>query len=108
MRSGIVTRLPHIGRDDHMRPVRRFLHRTAIALALIPALALSTGVLPAAAQSGQVLVGASSIEGIGFDTWATGDVDPIEVGQRLRLSRLHFDPCTGIVLHNTGGSVLLY
>ena len=43
-----------------MTPVRRFLYRAAIALALIPALALSTGMLPAAAQSNQVLVGAST------------------------------------------------
>lgn len=87
-----------------------------MAVTLVPLLVLSNATLPAAAQSEQVLVGASGMEGIGLDTWATGDIDPwdsgfidpIEKGQRLRLSRLHFDPCTGIVLHNTGGSVLLY
>ena len=97
-----------------MSIVRRLLRPAEIIL--ISMLALSTGALPAAAQTDQVLVGASGMQGIDLQTWATGDVDPwdsgfiepIEEGQRLRLSRLHFDPCTGIVLHNTGGSVLLY
>jgi hypothetical protein len=49
------------------------------------------------------------MEGIDLQTWATGDLqEPIGAGQRLRISRLHFDPCTGITLHNTGGSVLVY
>jgi hypothetical protein len=99
-----------------MTNARRHRCRTALAVALISMLALSTGPLPAAAQTDQVLVGASGMQGIDLQTWATGDVDPwhtefidpIGEGQRLRLSRLHFDPCTGIVLHNTGGSVLLY
>jgi hypothetical protein len=61
------------------------------------------------AQAEKVLVGASGMQGIDLQTWATGDLQqPIEEGQRLRLSRLHFDSCTGVVLHNNGGSVLIY
>ena len=83
--------------------------RFALMLSLAAALTLATGILPAAAQADQVIVGASGMSGIDLETWATGDLrQPIEESQRLRLSRLHFDPCTGIVLHNTGGSVLLY
>ncbi|MDQ2683846.1 MAG: hypothetical protein M3Y37_10005 [Chloroflexota bacterium] len=62
----------------------------------------------AAAQADQVLVGASGILGVQFDTWAVGEIEEIEEGQALRLSRLHFDPCTGVVLHNTGASTLIY
>jgi hypothetical protein len=82
--------------------------RIAVLAALL-AVHLATSLPSVAAQADQVLVGASGMEGIDLQTWATGDLpEPIEAGQRLRLSRLHFDPCTGISLHNTGGSVLLY
>jgi hypothetical protein len=85
------------------------LHRTSIVSTVVAVLALLATVLPVAAQAEQVLVGASGTRGIDLQTWATGDLrDPIEEGQRLRLSRLHFDPCTGVVLHNNGGSVLIY
>ena len=85
------------------------LRRTSILSTVVAVLVLLTNVLPVAAQAEQVLVGASGMEGIDLQTWATGDLrDPIEDGQRLRLSRLHFDACTGVVLHNNGGSVLIY
>ena len=83
------------------------IRRTTILVAF---LTLAANLLPAAAQTDQILVGASGMSGIDLHTWATGDLpEPIEEGQRLRLSRLHFDPCTGIVLHNTSGEpVLIY
>src|SRR5690242_2229247 len=86
------------------------IRRTTILSTLVAFLTLAANLLPAAAQTDQLLVGASGMSGIDLQTWATGDLrEPIEEGQRLRLSRLHFDPCTGIVLHNTNGEpVLLY
>jgi hypothetical protein len=86
--------------------VARYLTRIALALSFLFTLAIPA---PSAfAQPEEVLVGASGMTGIDLRTWASGDVLPIEQGQGLRLSRLHFDPCTGITLHNTGGSVLIY
>ena len=85
------------------------VHRTTLLSALVAILTLMANLLPAAAQADQVLVGTSGMSGIDLQTWATGDLrEPIQEGQRLRLSRLHFDPCTAIALHNTGGSALIY
>ncbi|HQY30948.1 MAG TPA: hypothetical protein PK691_06665, partial [Thermomicrobiales bacterium] len=68
---------------------------------------LSLSQLPVAAAD-QVLVGASGMKGIQLDTWASGEIPAIAEGQALRLSRLHFDSCTGVVLHNNGGATLIY
>lgn len=87
-----------------MTPFRQ----TALTSLLIAVLTLAINLLPATAQTDQVLIGASGMSGIDLETWATGSIEPIDEVQRLRLSRLHFDACTGIVLHNTGGSALLY
>jgi hypothetical protein len=88
-----------------MRMLARFrMNLACLAVAALVLLPSSQAV----AKADQVLVGASGIKGIQFDTFATGHIDAIEEGQGLRLSRLHFDPCTGIVLHNTGGGVLVY
>lgn len=86
------------------------LVRLACLLGLIIALGGANQLSPRSAQARvqNILVGASGIKGVSLETFATGAIDPITKGQNLRLSRLHFDPCTGITLHNTGGSVLIY
>jgi hypothetical protein len=91
--------------------LRRFTVRTPIRLtwlSLVALVSLIIGSLGASANVENVLVGASGMLGIQLDTWAAGEISPIAQGQQLRLSRLHFEPCTGIVLHNNGGSVLIY
>ena len=84
------------------------IRRTTTLSILVAILTFATNLLPAAAQADQILVGASGMSGIDLQTWATGDLrEPIEEGQRLRLSRLHFGPCTGVVMHNTSGEPFL-
>jgi len=86
--------------------IGRSLSLIVLIVALVASgLALAS---PAAAKVDNVLVGASGIQGVSLETFATGAIDPIAKGQDLRLSRLHFDPCTAITLHNTGGAVLIY